>query len=131
MQPSEIVQTLEAEGVGLELSVRATGELTDATRTLIQEHRDALITLLALRHISGSDYHLNIATSSGKNYVMTKPHHLDEAIGLYPWGVVSDSKNRLITTWGNVPKSAVLSKHDLATGEPQGNEHTLEPVGMG
>lgn len=107
MPPSEIVQTLAAEGVGLELSVRAKGELTDATRALIQDNRDALLTLLALRHISSSDYHLNISTSSGKAYVMVKPHHLEEAVRLYHWGVLTDSKDRLITSWGDVPGSAL------------------------
>ena len=72
MQAAEIVQTLEAEGVKLELSVRAKGELTEAHRALIRDNRADLITLLALRHISGSDYHLNIKTSSGKAYVMAK-----------------------------------------------------------
>ena len=118
MQHSDIVQTLEVEGVTLELSVRAKGELTEAHRALIRENRDDLITLLALWHISKSNYHLNIKTSSGKVYVMAKPHHLDEAVSLYPWGVVYDSKNRLITTWGDIPASALLGKSDLLTGEP-------------
>ena len=55
---------------GLELSVRAKGELTDEHRALIRDHRADLITLLALRLISSTGYYLKIATSSGKAYVI-------------------------------------------------------------
>ena len=114
MNAADILKTLSDDGVTLELSLRG-GNLNAEHKALIREHRDALITLLALRHISGSDYHLNISTSSGKAYLMAKPHHLDEAVSLYPWGVVYDSKNRLMTTWGDVPASALRGKTELTT----------------
>ncbi len=124
MTPADLLKTLEAEGVGVSLNLKLEADTkpSDDTRALIREHRDDLITLLAMRHISGSDYHLNISTSSGKTYVMAKPHHLDEAVSLYPWGVVFDSKDRLITSWGDVPTSALLGKRDLAKGEPLARE---------
>lgn len=120
MNPTDLFKSLEAEGVGVSLNLKVTADKkpSDETRALIGENRDDLITLLALRHISGSDYHLNISTSSGKNYVMAKPHHIDEAVRLYPWGVVYDSKSRLVTTWGEVPTSALRGKRDLLTAEP-------------
>lgn len=120
MTPTDLLKTLEAEGVGVSLNLKLEADTkpSDDTRALIRDNRDALITLLAARHISGSDYHLNIATSSGKVYVMAKSHHLDEAVSLYPWGVVYDSKDRLITTWGDVPTFALSEKRDLLTDEP-------------
>ena len=126
MNPTDLLNRLEAEGVGasLNLKVSADAKPSDETRALIRDNRDDLITLLALRHISGSDYYLSIKTSSGKSYVMAKPHHLDEAVSLYPWGVVYDSKNRLITTWGDMPASAVANKQGLKADEPLAEEQT-------
>lgn len=120
MTPPELLKRLEAEGVvvSLNLKLDADEKPSDETLALIQENRADLITLLALRHISSSDYYLKIATSSGKAYVMAKPHHIREAVELYPWGVVSDSKNRLITTWGDVAAHKLQGLRDLATGEP-------------
>lgn len=106
MNPADILKQLESEGAQLELSLRGSN-LTPEHRALIRDNRDDLITLLTLRHISGSDYYLNITTSSGKAYVMAKPHHIKEAVALYPWGVVFDSEDRLITSWGDVPGSAL------------------------
>jgi hypothetical protein len=117
VNPHDLLKQLDRDGAQLELSLRGSN-LTPEHKALIRDNRDDLITLLAARHISGSDYYLNIATSSGKVYVMAKPHHLDEAVSLYPWGVVFDSKDRLITTWGDVPTSALLDKRDLLTDEP-------------
>ena len=117
MNPTDILKNLSDDGAQLELSLRG-GNLNAEHKVLIREHRDDLITLLALRHISGSEYHLNISTSTGKDYVMAKPHHLDEAVTLYPWGVVFDSKDRLITTWGDVPASAVANRQGLKADEP-------------
>ncbi len=109
MSPADLLKTLEAEGVGVSLNLKLEADTkpSDDTRALIREHRDDLITLLASRHLSGADYYLKITTSSGKAYVMAKPHHLKEAVGLYPWGVVFDSEDRLITSWGDVPGSAL------------------------
>lgn len=120
MTPADLLNRLEAEGVGVALNLKVTADQkpNGDTRALIREHRDDLITLLALRHISGSDYHLKITTSSGKAYVMAKPHHIKEAVELYPWGVVSDSDNRLITVWGDVPRVKLLGLCDLKTGKP-------------
>ena len=120
MTAAEVLERLRLDGVGvvLALDLEATAEPNPETLQLIREHRDDLITLLALRHISGSDYYLKISTSSGKAYVMAKPHHIDEAVSLYPWGVVYDSKDRLIATWGDVPSSALLGKVDLLASEP-------------
>lgn len=114
MDVSAVIEALEAGRISLELSVRAKGELTEEHRALIRENRNDLITLLALRHISGADYYLKIATAD-KAYVMAKPHHIREAVALYPWGVVSDSENRLITTWGDVPARELQKLRDLET----------------
>jgi hypothetical protein len=120
MTPPDLLKHLEAEGVGVSLNLKleADEKPSDETVKLIRDLRDDLITLLALRHISSTDYYLKIATSSGKAYVMAKPHHIREAVELYPWGVVSDSDNRLITSWGDVPARELQGLHDLATGEP-------------
>ena len=114
MNTADLLRQLEQDSARLELSLRGSN-LNAEHEALIRDNRDDLITLLALRHISGSDYYLNIRTSSGKAYVMAKPHHIDEAVSLYPWGVVYDSKNRLLTTWGDVPASALLGKTELTT----------------
>lgn len=120
MTPAELLHRLETEGVGisLNLNLEADKEPRDETLNLIKQNRADLITLLALRHISGTNYYLKIATSSGKAYVMAKPHHIREAVELYPWGVVSDSDNRLITSWGDVPARELQGLRDLGTGEP-------------
>ena len=123
MNPIDLLRQLGAEGATLELSLRGSN-LTTEHKALIRDHRDDLITLLALRQISGSDYHLNITTSSGKAYVMAKPHHIDKAVELYPWGVVYDSKNRLLTTWGDVPASALLGKTKMEPTQPEPLEVT-------
>ena len=109
MTPAEVLEHLVTEGVGVVLSVRLEANIkpSDETVRLIREHRDDLLTLLAHRHLSGKDYYLKIATSSDKAYIMAKPHHLDEAVRLDPWGVLSDSKGRLITSWGDVPGNAL------------------------
>lgn len=120
MLPSTIAETLAAAGVTLELSVRAKGELTDEHRALIQECRDDLLTLLASRHLSGRDYYLTIRTA-GKRYIMAKPHHLEKALRLYPWGVLCDSRDRLIGSWGDVPRKALAG---LARLEPDVQEVT-------
>ena len=124
MNPTDLLERLEAEGIGAAVNLKVTADRkpSDETRALIREHRDDLVTLLALRHISGSSYHLNIRTSSGKTYVMAKPHHIDEAVKLYPWGVVYDSKDRLITTWGDVPSSALANKQGLKADESLAEE---------
>ena len=83
MNPADILKNLSDDGVQLELSLRGSN-LNTEHKALIRDNRNDLITLLALRHISGSDYHLKITTSSGKAYVMAKPHNLDEAVSLYP-----------------------------------------------
>ena len=119
MDVSAVVEALQAGGIALELSLRAKGELNDEHRALIREYRDDLLTLLASRHLSGRDYYLSICTSSGKRYVMAKPHHLEEAVRLYPWGVLSDSQGRLITSWGDVPTSALTGLGRLVPNIPE------------
>lgn len=121
MTLAELLRRLEAEGVGVTLSLdlEADAEPKAETLDLIREHRDDLLTLLASRHLSGGDYYLTIHTSSGKRYVMAKPHHLEEAVRLYPWGVLSDSKDRLITSWGDVPGSALEGLGRLEPNAPE------------
>jgi hypothetical protein len=123
MTPTELLKRLEAESVGVSLNLKleADDKPSDETLNLIRDHRDDLITLLASRHLSGADYYLKITTSSGKAYVMVKPHHLKEAVELYPWGVVFDSEDRLITSWGDVPGRALagLGKLEPDVTQPE------------
>ncbi len=119
MNTADLLNRLEAEGVSVSLNLKLKADAQPPVETLdlIKENRDDLITLLTLRHVTDSDYHLNITTSTGKAYVMAKPHHIKEAVALYPWGVVSDSENRLITKWGDVPEGKLLGLRDLEMGE--------------
>ena len=131
MSLSDLLAKLEQEGAGLELSLRG-GNLTDEHRTFITEHRDDLITALALKRglylpakmleslLTWTEmYHeLRITHPDGLT-INAKPEHVRDALKLHAWGVVhfSDKDGRwLVLSWGNVPTHALMELHDLDTG---------------
>lgn len=146
MQPSAVVETLAAEGISLELSVRAKGELTDEHRALIRENRDALLEHLARGaygrsngtrvshfqragslHLHG-DLLLNLMVWAAQHQELrlerpggvvlnARPEHIRDALERYPWGVVYDSDRRVLVTWGDVPRVTLLGLRDLETDE--------------
>lgn len=81
MNALDLLTQLETEGVSVSLNLKLEADAKPSGKTvkLIRDHRGDLITLLASRRLSGTDYYLKIATSSGKAYVMAKPHHIREA----------------------------------------------------
>lgn len=138
MEASEIVEVLAAAGVGLELSVRAKGELDDQHRALIREHRDALLEHLAAQHgdpgkIRGSSVQLhgelfhNLMVWAGQwselrlerpgeTTLSARPEYIAEAPERFRWGLVYDQTGAVLVSWGPVPRAAFIGKRDLLTG---------------
>ena len=131
MQPAEIVQTLAAEGVRLELSVRAKGEIIDDTRALIRGNRDALLEHLArTRYPVGSGLHLygdllhSLMVWVARYYefrlehpggviLNAKPDYINDAVTRCPWGVLYTAERHLLLSWGNLPRWALTDKTEL------------------
>ena len=128
----DLIDRLELDGVTLALQLRAAGNLTDEHRSLITEHRDDLITALAMKQglylpstmLSSlmtwtTMYHeLRITHPAGLT-INAKPEHVRDALKLYPWGVVhftDDGGRWLLLSWGSVPTHALRELKDLDTG---------------
>lgn len=149
MTLEEMLDRLEAEGVGVSLSLKVSADKkpSDETRALIQTNRDALLEHLARELVgtpnglasAGLTLHGDLLHSlmvwtgqyselrlehRGGLILLAKPEHIADALERYPWGVVYDQTKAVLVTWGDVPRYALMDKRDLKT------EKWLEPEGM-
>lgn len=46
-----------------------------------------------------------------------QPRHVHDAMGWHSWGVIYTPERFLLTTWGDVPRYALIDKRGLETGE--------------
>lgn len=137
MNVPAVIETLVHEGIGLELSVRAKGELTDAHRALIREHRDGLLEHLARERVGetradGALHTLLVWAARNAELrlehplpgdrrglvLYAKPEHITAALERYPWGVVHDYARAVLFIWGDPPRDVLEGKCDPETDLP-------------
>jgi hypothetical protein len=133
LTPTDLLKTLEAEGVGVSLNLKLEADTkpSDDTRALIRDNRDNLLEHLARTrypvagglHLYGDllhslmvwvarYYELRLEHPGGIN-LDAKPDHVTGALTRYPWGVVYTAECHVLLAWGDVPRHALTDKTEL------------------
>ncbi len=140
MTPTDLLKSLEAEGVGVSLNLKLEADTkpSDDTRALIRDNRDALLEHLITQakrtrvsdfprvgslHLYGDllhslmvwvarFYELRLEHPGGIK-LDAKPDHVTGALTRYPWGVVYTAECHVLLSWGDVPRHALTDKTEL------------------
>ncbi len=124
MTPTDLLARLEAEGIGVSLSLKVSADTkpSDDARALIRENQDILLEHLA-RHRYGDllqpilvwvarCYELRLEHPGGV-ILNAKPEHITGALTCYPWGVLYTAERHVLLRWGDVPRRALTDKIEL------------------
>jgi hypothetical protein len=140
MTPTDLLKTLEAEGVGVSLNLKLEADTkpSDDTRALIRGNRDALLEHLIAQangtrvshfqrvgslHLYGDLLH-SLMVWVARYYELrlehpggitldAKPDHVTGALTRYPWGVLYTAECHVLLAWGDVPRHALTDKTEL------------------
>jgi len=134
LTPTDLLKTLEAEGVGVSLTLKVSADArpSDDTRALIRDNRDALLEHLIAQaksphvgslHLYGDllhslmvwvarCYELRLEHPGGV-ILNAKPDHVTGALTRYPWGVLYTAERHVLLAWGDVPRHALTDKTEL------------------